>query len=80
MGKVKEYVTNRTLYKKIKTFDHKEMDDFLTKVYIDGWDSALKEAEYLGDSPKAKLEKVLNETKGVGPKLKSAILRMWSEE
>lgn len=79
MGKVKEYVTNRTLYKKIKTFDHKEMDDFMTKVYMEGWNNALKEAEHIGESPREKLEKVLNNTKGVGPKLKAAILNMWSE-
>lgn len=77
---VKEYVCNRNLYKKIKKFDHKEMDEFLTKVYMEGWNNALKEVEHIGESPKEKLEKVLERTKGVGPKLKSAILNMWSEE
>lgn len=79
MEKVNKYVCNRSLYKKIKKFDHAEMDEFLTKVYMEGWKNALKEVEYVGESPREKLEKVLSKTKGVGPKLKTAILNMWSE-
>lgn len=52
----------------------------MTKVYMEGWNNALKEVEHIGESSREKLEKVLNKTKGVGPKLKAAILNMWSEE
>lgn len=75
----KEYVSSRVLYKKIKKFDHAEMDEFLTKVYMEGWSNAVKEIESVEAAPEEKLKKVLERTKGVGPKLKEAIMKAWNE-
>ena len=49
-----KYMINRTKYKDIKRYDHKQMEDFLTDVYKNGVE--------LQD-----VEKALQGVKGIGP-------------
>lgn len=59
-----KYMINRTKYKDIKRYDHKQMEDFLTDVYKNGY------ADGKESVPGVELhdvEKALQDVKGIGP-------------
>ena len=59
-----KYMINRTKYKDIKRYDHKQMEDFLTDVYKNGY------ADGIESVPGVELqdvEKALQGVKGIGP-------------
>ena len=55
-----KYMINRTKYKDIKRYDHKQMEDFLTDGYAEGKESV--PGVELQD-----VEKALRGVKGIGP-------------
>ena len=78
--KTRVYTTTRDVYKAVKKYDHRDFDEFCTKVYMNGY----KDGQM---APKAKPEasadvetvmKAIKDVKGVGPalaeKIKKAIL------
>ena len=59
-----KYMINRTKYKDIKRYDHKQMEDFLTDVYKNGY------ADGKESVPGVELQDVeaaLKDVKGIGP-------------
>lgn len=59
-----KYLINRNMYKDIKKFDHRQMEDFLTDVYKSGYqdgEASVTRVE-LQD-----VEKALQGVKGIGP-------------
>lgn len=59
-----KYLINRNMYKDIKKFDHRQMEDFLTDVYKSGYqdgEASVTRVE-LQD-----VEVALQEVKGIGP-------------
>lgn len=59
-----KYLINRNMYKDIKKFDHRQMEDFLTDVYKSGCqdgEASVTKVE-LQD-----VEAALQEVKGIGP-------------
>ena len=69
---MKENLLNRKTYKNIKRMDRQEMEAFLAKIYHHGFQDGVE----AGDSTdfKIKLAEVLNNTKGIGPKLFERIM------
>ncbi len=65
-NKLKENLLNREIYKKIKRMDRQQIESFLAKVYVQGYEDG-KEAAEAADF-KIQLVEILNKTKGVGPK------------
>lgn len=63
---------NRKTYKKIKKMDRQEIEAFLAEIYHQGFQDGV----VAGDSTdfKIKLAEVLNNTKGIGPKLFERIM------
>lgn len=63
---------NRKTYKAIKKMDRQEMEAFLAEVYNQGFQDGVE----AGDNAdfKIKLVEVLNNTKGIGPKLFERIM------
>lgn len=57
-----KYLVNRNVYKQIKKYDHQQMEDFLTKVYQNGY----KDGRDSGIAIEDVLEAV-KKTKGIGP-------------
>lgn len=68
----------RKQYKEIKKMDRQQMEDFLAKVYVQGYEDG-KEAAEMADF-KIKLVQLLEKTKGVGPKITEKILQTLKEE
>lgn len=64
----------RAIYKKIKKFDQQDMKDFLDSVWLQGYNKGndRENIEFLENIQN--LDKVLKDTKGVGPKLYNAIM------
>lgn len=58
------YLINRTKYKDIKRYDHKQMEDFLTDVYKNGFIDG--EASVTGVELQD-VEDALHGVKGIGP-------------
>lgn len=82
-AKDKKYLVNRETYKSIKKYDHAQMENFLTRVYVEGFkdgteadkgidtqEATAKEQELMYQA----IETGLDATKGVGEKLKQRIL------
>lgn len=68
----------RKQYKAVKKMDRQEMENFLAKVYVQGYEDG-KEAAEMADF-KIKLVQLLKKTKGVGPKTTEKILQTLREE
>lgn len=68
---------NRKTYKAIKKMDRQEMEAFLAEVYNQGFQDGVE----AGDNAdfKIQLVEVLNNTKGIGPKLFDRILETAKE-
>lgn len=65
MKRVKDkYMINRTKYKDIKRYDHKQMEDFLTDVYKNGYADG---KESVPGVELQDVEKALQDVKGIGP-------------
>lgn len=74
---MKENLINRKTYKKVKKMDRKEMEDFLVGIYREGFKDGAESGE--NADFRIKLSKLLEETKGVGPKLYDRIMRKAKE-
>lgn len=81
----KKYITTRTVYKAVKKYDHRQFDEFCTRVYVEGYNDALEVAEK-DSEPSVSIEEVLGaveKVKGVGPalagKIKIAVTDMIAE-
>lgn len=72
-GGEKLQLITRKQYKEIKKMDKQQMEKFLTKVYVHGYEDGKEEAE-MADF-KIKLVQLLEKTKGVGPKTTEKILQ-----
>lgn len=59
-----KYMINRTKYKGIKRYDHKQMEDFLTDVYKNGYADG---KESVPGVELQDVEKALQDVKGIGP-------------
>lgn len=59
-----KYMINRTKYKDIKRYDHKQMEDFLTDVYKNGYADG---KESVPGVELQDVEKALQGVKGIGP-------------
>lgn len=84
-SKAGEYITNRTVYKAVKKYDHKQFDDFCKRMYNEGYSAGLKQPA-AEPEPSVSIEEVLGvigEVKGVGPalagKIKAAVDNMIAE-
>lgn len=71
-------VLNRSKYKEIKHYDRQQMENFLAKIYVRGYEDGTKDSE-MADF-KIKLVQLLEKTKGVGPKTTEKILQTLKEE
>ena len=65
----------RSVYKDIKRYDHNQMNDFLTRYYINGFNDGLKSAKIDYDG----LKKVLLEVKGIGVVKAEAVINKLKE-
>lgn len=74
---MKESLINRKTYKKVKKMDRQEMERFLATIYSEGFQDGIE----AGDNAdfKIQLVEVLNNTKGIGPKLFDRILETAKE-
>ncbi len=70
---VKENLINRKTYKAIKRMDRQEMEEFLARVYKNGFKDGT-DAGNMADF-RIKLSQVLNRTKGVGTVLYDRIMQ-----
>lgn len=61
-GEMKAVNITRAVYKDIKRYDHKQMNEFLTRYYINGFNDGLKSAKIDYDV----LKEVLLSVKGIG--------------
>ena len=61
-GDMKAVNITRALYKDIKRYDHKQMNEFLTRYYINGFNDGLNSAKIDYDV----LKEVLLSVKGIG--------------
>lgn len=77
-GGGKLQLVTRKLYKEIKKMDRQQIENFLAKVYVQGYEDG-KEAAEMADF-KIKLVQLLEKTKGVGPKITEKILQTLKEE
>lgn len=68
---------NRKQYKAIKKMDRQEMERFLARIYSEGFEDGVE----AGDNAdfKIKLVEVLENTKGIGPKLFDRIMETVKE-
>lgn len=74
---MKENLINRKTYKAVKKMDRQEMERFLATIYSEGFQDGIKagnKADF-----KIQLVEVLNNTKGIGPKLFDRILETAKE-
>lgn len=74
---MKENLINRKTYKAVKKMDRQEMEGFLATIYSEGFQDGI-EAGNKADF-KIQLVEVLNNTKGIGPKLFDRILETAKE-
>lgn len=68
---------NRKQYKAVKKMDRQEMETFIAKIYLQGYEDGAEDAEVTDF--KIKLMQVLERTKGVGPKTTEKILQTLKE-
>ncbi|WP_352404490.1 hypothetical protein [Sporanaerobacter acetigenes] len=74
---MKENLINRKQYKAVKKMDRQEMEVFLADIYKTGFEDGV-DAGNKADF-KIQLVEVLNNTKGIGPKLFDRILETAKE-
>lgn len=74
---MKENLINRKTYKAVKKMDRQEMEVFLADIYKTGFEDGV-DAGNKADF-KIQLVEVLNNTKGIGPKLFDRILETAKE-
>ena len=69
---MKENLINRKTYKAVKKMDRQEMEAFLARIYHQGYQDGVED----GNKTDFKIElvKVLENTKGIGPKLFERIM------
>ena len=67
----------KRLYKEIKKMDRQQIENFLAKVYVQGYEDGTEDAEVTDF--KIKLMQVLERTKGVGAKTTEKILQTVKE-
>ena len=69
---MKENLINRKAYKAVKKMDRQEMETFLANIYHEGFQDGVES----GDNAdfRIQLVKILNKTKGVGPKTFDSIM------
>ncbi len=66
MGKKKQekrYLVNRSVYKSVKKYDHRQFEDFCTSVYESGWKDGRSSADVLDVKD---IEAALRSVKGIG--------------
>lgn len=69
-GKTGEYRTTREVYKSVKRYDHKQFDEFCTRVYLNGFKDGRESVKGVDVS---ELLTAIGEVKGVGPALHGKI-------
>lgn len=74
---MKENLLNRKTYKNIKRMDRQEMEAFLARIYHQGYQDGVKDGNKADF--KMQLVKVLENTKGVGPKTFDRIMKTVKE-
>ena len=76
-NRLKENLLNRKTYKKIKKMDRQEMGAFLAKIYHQGYQDGAEDGN--NADFKIQLVKVLENTKGIGPKLFDRVMETVKE-
>ena len=74
-GDMKAVNITRAVYKDIKRYDHKQMNEFLTRYYINGFNDGLNSAKIDYDV----LREVLLSTKGIGAVKADAVINKLKE-
>jgi len=74
---VEKKLINRKTYKKVKKMDRQEMETFLARIYHQGYQDGVEDGNKAGF--KIQLVKVLENTKGVGPKTFDKIMETVKE-
>ena len=72
---MKEVNITRAVYKDIKRYDHNQMNKFLTKYYINGFNDGLKNAKVDYDV----MKEVLLSVKGIGQVKADEVIRKLKE-
>lgn len=67
---MKKNLINRKTYKAIKKYDHQQMEEFCTRIYINGYKDGIKEGINLED-----IETAIDEVKGIGPIKKARLIQ-----
>ena len=75
MRKMKKVNITRAMYKEIKRYDNNQMNDFLTRYYINGFNDGLASAKIDYDV----LREVLLSTKGIGAVKADAVINKLKE-
>ena len=74
-GDMKAVNITRAVYKDIKRYDHKQMNEFLTRYYINGFNDGLDSAKIDYDV----LKEVLLSIKGIGAVKADAVINKLKE-
>ena len=74
-GEMKAVNITRAVYKDIKRYDHKQMNEFLTRYYINGFNDGLNSAKIDYDV----LREVLLSIKGIGAVKADAVINKLKE-
>lgn len=78
--KARGYTTTRDVYKAVKKYDHRDFDEFCTRVYMNGYKDGqmAPKTEPEASADVETVMKAIEDVKGVGPalagKIKKAIL------
>lgn len=72
---MKKVNITRSIYKDIKRYDHQQMNEFLTRYYINGFNDGLASAKIDYDV----LKEVLLEVKGIGVVKADAVINRLKE-
>ena len=72
---MKEVNITRKMYKDIKRYDHNQMNDFLTRYYINGFNDGLNSANIDYDV----LKEILLSVKGIGQVKADEVIRKLKE-
>lgn len=63
----KKMLISRDTYRKMKSYDHKQMCDFLESFYRNGFEDGKKVAEESAVMNLDKIKEVIQRVKGIGP-------------
>lgn len=78
--KTRGYTTTRDIYKAVKKYDHRDFDEFCTRIYMNGYKDGqmAPKAEPEASADVETVMKAIKDVKGVGPalaeKIKKAIM------